>query len=130
MKTERKTQVELFFELSKSKALCPHDGMCIIFFINHDENNMFLPILHSVQRTHPKFHVMWVDRKKEKSFEGEFLGSTNKESVVFYNSKRSKFALMEDIEWTETSVSLFIDKATSGDINWKKLDRNPLELLQ
>jgi len=50
---------------------------------------------------------------------------------LIYNSKKSKFVWMPNLhEWTSTEVGLFIDKTSSGDIPWNKLeDSKPLNKL-
>jgi len=129
---ERKKDTKgVFLELTKtSKTLCPKDSFCIILFVNPNKISNFVPILQEVQRAHPKFNVMWVNRTKQKSFEEIFNGEPNQDfSALFINTKRSKFVWLDE-ELTQQSLKLFIDKAVSGDVSWEKLSlETPLDTL-
>jgi len=121
----------VFLELNKkSKSLCPKDSFCVMFFIDAKDNTAYAPLLQEAQRRHPKFHIMWVDRIKQRFFVEVFYGGLDSDAVLVYNSKKSKFSLLED-EISNRSVELFIEKTSSGDTKWSKLEGgSPLNYLQ
>eukprot|EP01119_Soliformovum_irregulare_P009981 TRINITY_DN2412_c0_g1_i1.p1 TRINITY_DN2412_c0_g1~~TRINITY_DN2412_c0_g1_i1.p1 ORF type:complete len:521 (-),score=174.01 TRINITY_DN2412_c0_g1_i1:167-1729(-) len=112
---------------AKSKGLCPHDGMCLIFFVAPETKGPIIENLAKIQNNYPKFSVVWVDRIHQKPFVNSFPEVPKEDAVIVLNMKRLRYAFKPEID--PMQASSLVDAVKLGDISWKNLETSPLNEL-